>query len=79
MMTESEMKRVVAEAVQETLVKMGVDIDDPIEMQKDMSFLREWRNSTAAVKRHGLITAIGVLVVAGLGLVWLAIRGGVPS
>jgi hypothetical protein len=76
MMTESEIKRIVEETVEATLLRLGVDLDDPIEVQRDMSFLRDWRTSTAAVKRHGIFTAIGILVAAGLGLVWLAIRGG---
>jgi hypothetical protein len=76
MMTENEIKRIVEETVEATLLRLGVDLDDPIEVQRDMSFLRDWRTSTAAVKRHGIFTAIGILVAAGLGLVWLAIRGG---
>lgn len=70
------MKRIVEETVEATLIRLGVNADDPIEVQRDMSFLRDWRTSTAAVKRHGLFTAIGVLVVSGIGLIWLAIKGG---
>lgn len=77
-MTESEIKRVVEATVEATLVKMGIDPDDLIEVQKDMSFVRDWRLSTAAVKRHGIITAVGVVVIAFLGLIWLAIKGGTP-
>jgi len=78
-MTESEIKRVVAAAVEETLMKLGIDSEDPIEVQKDMSFLREWRSSTAAVKRHGLIVSVGTIVLAIMGLVWLTIKGGGPQ
>jgi hypothetical protein len=76
MMTENEIKRIVEETVEATLLRLGVDLDDPIEVQRDMSFLRDWRTSTAAVKRHGIFVAVGTIVLALLGLVWLAIRGG---
>jgi hypothetical protein len=78
MMTENEIKRIVAAAVEETLIKIGIDPDDLIEVQKDMSFVRDWRLSTSAVKRHGILVAVGVVVMASLGLIWLAIKGGTP-
>ncbi len=78
MMTEAEIKRVVSEAVEETLTKLGVQVDDPIEVQKDMGFLHSWRTSTAAIGRHGMLTAVGVVVVGLLGLIWLSIKGGQP-
>lgn len=74
-MTETELKKIVAEAVAETLLKLGIDASDPIELQKDMQHLREWRESVATVKRQSLITAIGILTVGILGLIWAALRG----
>jgi hypothetical protein len=74
-MTEAEVKRIVAEAVAETLTKLGIQVDDPLEAQKDMQFLRQWRESAATVKKQSLITAVGVITVGILGLIWLAIRG----
>nr|WMC99355.1 hypothetical protein RAR13_11925 [Aminobacter aminovorans] len=74
-MTDHELRKVVAEAVAETLLKLGIDASDPIELQKDMQHLREWRESVATVKRQSLITAIGILTVGILGLIWAALRG----
>lgn len=79
MMTESEIKRIVSTAVEETLTRLGVEVDEPLEVQKDMSFLRDWRTSTAAVKRHSILVAIGTITLAILGLIWLAIKGGTPN
>lgn len=61
-------------AVKQTLVTMGIDADNPFEVQKDMQMLREWRESISAVKRHGLLVAIAVIIVGALGLVWAAIK-----
>ncbi len=78
-MTEEEAHRVAEEAaeraVKRTLQVFGFDIDDPVAMQRDMLYLRSWRTSSEAVKRQGLVVAVGVIVVGLLGLVWMNIRG----
>lgn len=79
-MTEDEAKSIAkaaaTEAVHEAFQRLGVDIDDWTEVQRDMAFIRSWRESSEAVKRQGLLTAIGIVVAGVLGLVWLALRGG---
>ena len=74
-MTEHEVKKIVAEAVTETLLTLGIDANDPIELQRDLQHLRDWRLSVAAIKRQGLLTAVGVITVGILGLIWMAIGG----
>lgn len=74
-MTDAELKKIVAETVAETMLKLGIDVSDPIELQKDMQHLREWRESIATVKRQGIITAVGLLVAGFLGLIWMVVTG----
>lgn len=74
-MTENEIRRIVAETVDQTLTRLGVDTHDPIEFQRDMQHLRAWRESIGTVKRQSLITAIGILTAGILGAIWLAIKG----
>lgn len=74
-MTETEIKTIVKEAVKETLLGLGVDADDPTEVQKDWAFLRNWRESTEAVKRQGLIAVVVTALVGLAGLVWMAMKG----
>lgn len=73
--TEHEIRKIVAEAVEQTLLTLGIDADEAVEIQKDMSFLRGWRESAGTVKRQGLMTAVGVLTVGFLGLIWIAVKG----
>ena len=73
-MTEDEIKKIVSVTVSETLLKMGVNTDDPIEAQKDFQHLRSWRQSTEAVKRQSMLAAIGVVTAGMLALVWGIIR-----
>lgn len=74
-MTEAELNKIVSQAVAETLLKLGIDTSDPVELQKDMAHLRAWRESVQTVKRQSLITAIGILTVGVLGLIWAALKG----
>ena len=79
-MTEDEIRDVARtaarEAVHEMMIGLGADVSNPaaiIEMQKDFQSLREWRQSMQAVRRHGLITAVGVIVVGVLGLIYMSV------
>ena len=73
-MTEDEIKKIITVTVSETLLKMGVNTDDPIEAQKDFQHLRSWRQSTEAVKRQSMLAAIGVVTAGMLALIWSIIR-----
>ena len=67
-LTEAELKTLMADTVLDTLTKLGVDSAEPLETQKDMAHLRSWRRSTEAIKHKGLVTALGFIVAAILGL-----------
>ena len=73
-MTEDEIKKIITVTVSETLLKMGVNTDDPTEAQKDFQHLRSWRQSTEAVKRQSMLAAIGVVTAGMLALIWGIIR-----
>lgn len=74
-MNEAEIRAIVAETVRETLTSLGIPADDPLEVQRDMQHLRDWRNSVATVKKQGLVTAVGILTAGFLGAIWLAVKG----
>ena len=74
-MTEHEIRKIVAETVDQTLTRLGVDTENPIELQRDLQHLRDWRLAAAAVKRQGLISAVGIIVAGILGLMWLGLKG----
>lgn len=75
-MTDEEIKKIVSDTVTETLLKLGIDADDPLEIQADMQHLRAWRQSVATVKKQSLVTAIGIITAGVIGLIWMAIKGG---
>ena len=67
-------KEVVPPAVRETLVAMGIDAKDPMEAQKDFHFLRDLRTGAEGIKGKARVAAVGVLVAAGLGLLWMGFK-----
>jgi hypothetical protein len=72
--TTEQLEALVSRGVEQAFVRLGIQVDDPIEMQRDFQHLREWRMSMQLVKRRSIIGALG-LVAAGLGtLFWLGIK-----
>lgn len=76
-LTEDQIKMVVKEAVVETLKSLGVDTKEPFDMQRDFAFLRATREASDAVKRTGLLAAVGAIVLGLLGLVWAKVTGSI--
>ena len=62
------------EAVRRTLLTLGMSIAEPLEVQKDMQHLREWRLTTAAAKRHGVLVFLGIIVSGIAGAIWLMVK-----
>lgn len=62
-------------AIQKTLLTIGMDASDPeaaIKLQADMQHLRVWRESTEAVKKRAMLTAVGICVTGLIGWVVVA-------
>ena len=78
-MTEEEARAIAkaaaGEAVDEAFRRLGVDMADWKEIQRDFAFVRNWRLSGEAIKRQGIVVAVGIVVTGLLALVWTALRG----
>ncbi|MCI0663520.1 MAG: hypothetical protein L0220_20855 [Acidobacteria bacterium] len=70
-MTRDEITIVVEEAVEKTLERLGIDVSDPIAMQKDFSHMRAWRESVEAIRHKGIMTILGILIAGTAGMLWL--------
>ena len=58
-----EIARMAAkETVAETFRALGIDVEDPFAMQRDMAHLRFWRKAVEGFLMKFVILAIGVLV-----------------
>jgi 2-iminoacetate synthase ThiH len=56
------------EAVKETLMQLGMSSVDPIEVQKDMAHLRNWRKAVEGVQTKGLLTMVTILLTGAIGM-----------
>lgn len=72
--TEGELRDLIAEGVQQAFVTMGVQADNPIEMQKDFQHLRDWRTSMEAVKKKTLATALTMLITGAAAVVVMGVK-----
>ena len=82
-LSSSEIQHIASEtakaAVRETLLTLGVNINEPEavkKMQQDFAYLRDWREASGTIKARTITTLVGILVTGGIGAVWLAISGG---
>jgi hypothetical protein len=62
------------ETVRETLQGLGVDMDDPVAVQHDFAFIREWRTLWASARRRAVIATVGVLITAAVGAILVSLR-----
>lgn len=73
-LTKEELKTLMEEAVQDAFLKMGIDSNDPLEMQRDFQHLREWRVAVAAMRTKGMLTILGILIAGAAAALWIGIR-----
>lgn len=55
-------------AAERVLTRLGIDVKNPLEVQKDMAWLHDLRSASDTVHRKGLLAAIVFLVFGGLAL-----------
>jgi hypothetical protein len=77
-MTSEEIEIVSATAakaaVHETMRLLGIDANDPFEMQRDFAHLRSWRKSVESVQRRVLLTSVGILTTGIVAAIWMVLK-----
>lgn len=73
----NEYKALVEEAVEQTLLKLGLNIatsEDVVELQKDFQHLRKWRSAVNSAEQNVLTVGL-TLAVGVLAFVWVSFKG----
>jgi len=73
-LTKSEIKDLMKEAVEETLTGLGFDTDHPLAVQRDLSYLRDWRHTAESIRGKAILAAVGIAVVGLCGVLWLGLK-----
>jgi hypothetical protein len=74
-----ERQQEIREAVLETFFLLGVDVSSPEaiqEFRRDLVYVREWRVAVNDVKKHGLLTAVGIIIAGFFGWLVLSLKAG---
>ena len=72
-LNHEEITKLVAEAVRQTLLQMGLDSSDPIAMQRDFQHLRAWRESGEEIKKKGMLVLTGIFVTGLFSLIVMGV------
>lgn len=77
--TDKELKAIVADAIEETLTKLGMDTSEVHDTQRDLLFLRELRETHEKIKSKAIVTLIGFIVLATMTLLILGFKSWIPG
>lgn len=73
-MTHDDLKKLIAEAVRETLLQMGADPSNPIEMQRDFQHLRQWRKAGEDLRAKGMFALLSIFITGSVALLLVGLR-----
>lgn len=80
-LSRAELHGIIESTVESTLIRLGLDPEQPFEAQKDFAYLRQLREGSAATRLAvvgviftGGVTALGTLLY--FGVQWLIAHGG---
>jgi hypothetical protein len=69
-----ESKALIRAVVKETFLMLGLEVDDPIEMQRDFQHLRDWRTTSDSIKAKSITAVVGILASGLLAAAWLGLK-----
>ena len=73
-LTVDELRKLAHDVVERTLTSFGIDVENPLEVQKDFARLREWRTAMDAMQRRGLMVVAGFLVSGLLAAIVIGVK-----
>ena len=73
-LNHEEITKLVAEAVRQTLLQLGVDFTNPLEMQRDFQHLRQWRQAGEDLRGKGMFVLLSIFLSGLVGLIVVGIK-----
>lgn len=73
-LSSPEVAELVATTVRQTLIQLGIDTANPLEMQADFRHLREWREANRELKHKGMMALIGIVLSGAAALILLGVK-----
>jgi hypothetical protein len=72
--SHEDLRALMRECVSETFDRLGVDQAHPLEIQRDLAWVRDMRRASASARAKALAALVGLLVTAAAGAAWLGVR-----
>ena len=73
-LTKDQIKELIKDTVLDTMTKLGIEQEKPLEMQKDFQMLREFRTSAETIKRKGMMIAFSCVVSGIIAACWMSFK-----
>lgn len=71
---KDQVEKIVQETISEIFIRLGIPSGDPIEVQKDMQHLRQWRKGMESVQSKGILTMVGIAISGTIAAIWLGFK-----
>jgi len=76
---EKELRGVVREEFDNALTRLGVDVNQPLEMQADLRWVRTARQTAGDIKSKAVTVVAGTVITAALGMLWFGFKESVRA
>lgn len=73
-LSRDELHDAIKQAVAEGLTGVGIDAEHPLETQRDMQYVRAWRETSESVRGKAIVVAVGIVLAGSLGIFWLGVK-----
>ena len=70
-----QLEEIIQSSIEGAFRDMGFDRGEVFEFRRDLTFLREWRQTCELVRNRSIITFIGVTGVALLAMLVAGVKG----
>jgi hypothetical protein len=71
---EAATKRTAETTVNEVLTRLGIDHNDPLEMQADFRWVRDFRQTSSDVRSKSIIIILGILITGSTAAFWIGLK-----
>lgn len=75
--SKDDLRELMHDAVVEGMSTLGIDARNPLDVQKDMQFVRELRLMSEKVKQKTYLTIVALIIGALAATIWLGFKGAI--
>lgn len=73
-LSREDLTKLVSETVRQTLLQLGVDASNPLDMQRDFQHLRQWRRAGEDLRSKTNLTLLGFFLAGVFALLLLGLK-----